>query len=222
MTTPYATVCAHVREIAQQCGRDHDEITVIAVSKTVPTPDILTVYDQGCRDFGERRLQEFLPKQQETPSDIRWHLIGSLQTKKVKHVVGKFYLIHSVDTLKLAQNISVYSSKADATTKILLQVNVSGEESKHGLSVDEWRHSFDDLLELPNIEILGLMTMAPYTDNEIVIRNCFSGLREFKDELRRRSGNLIGNHLSMGMSGDYALAIKEGSTILRIGSAIFN
>lgn len=203
----YLEIVNDVQRIACACGRE--EITVVAVSKGREIHDL---YDQGCRLFGESRLQEALPKIAEAPKDIAWHLIGTLQKNKVRKALPLFQLIHSVDTPELAVKISECSQELGLTTHILLQVNTSQEESKHGLTAEEWRAAFDGVKNLPALSIDGLMTIGPRTGDPTA---SFASLRELRDELKLK-------HLSMGMSNDYPLAIREGATILRIGSALFS
>lgn len=210
----YAKICRNVAQLARDCGRTPEEIRVIAVSKNQPVEAMQEVYAAGCRDVGENRVQEALAKIPAFPTDLRWHLIGTLQANKVRKVIGRFACIHSVDDVALAERLSVCSGEAGVVTSLLLQVNTSGEPTKQGLSVEDWRVQIDAVLRLPHLSIEGLMTMAPYQAEEGVIRTCFSRLRAFKEEL-----GLV--HLSMGMSGDYPIAIQEGATLLRIGSAIF-
>jgi PLP dependent protein len=192
--------------------------TLIAVSKKRPIEAIQRLYDQGCRHFGENRLDEALEKQTQLPTDIKWHFIGTLQRKKAAKAIGHFSLIHSVDSLELAQKIS--SSSADRTTRILLQVNTSGEASKQGFTPATATAHFTQILSLPNLQVDGLMTMAPLTDDTKLIRTTFRSLRLLRDRLQQLSGDPL-PHLSMGMSSDYRLALDEGATLLRIGSAIF-
>lgn len=218
----YLKVLSSVEQKAIACSRDPSEITVIAVSKTHPIEAILSVYQDGCRNFGENRVQEALEKKVLAPQDIQWHLIGTLQKNKVNKVVGNFALIHSVDSLDLAQKISEASERMSVITPILLQVNTSGELSKHGLNPDEWQKKMESLQRLSNIRLQGLMTMAPFTDDESVIRATFSRLRIFKETLFSQIDNKKDfKHLSMGMSHDYPIAIEEGATLLRIGTEIF-
>lgn len=216
----YLNVIQDVASVASRCRRNPKEITVIAVSKYHPIEALLQVYASGCRDFGESRIQEVLPKIESAPEDIKWHLIGSLQKNKVNKVIGKFNLIHSVDSFELAQKISEASALANQTTSILLQVNTSNEASKHGFTPGEVRSSFDKLQSLPNLKIEGLMTMAPLTQDETLVRHTFLALRLLKEELSPKDKTAF-KHLSMGMSHDYAIAIEEGATLLRIGSKIF-
>lgn len=190
-------------------------VTLVAVTKGQPINALLELYEAGCRDFAENRLIEAFSKMDNAPSDINWHFIGSLQKNKVAKVINRFSLIHSVDSFDLALKISQCSEAEGVFTSILLQVNVSGESSKHGFSKEDLLKDFEKLKALPSLKIEGLMTMAPLTDDNQVIESTFRGLRELKEKL-----NL--NHLSMGMSHDYPIAILEGATHLRIGTALFN
>jgi PLP dependent protein len=202
-----------ITERALAAGRDPKEIQLVVVSKQRTVQEIEEAYAAGCRLFGESRVQELLDKQSQLPSDIEWHLIGTLQRKKVSKVVGCVALIHSADTQELVQKISQSSQERGCVSHILLEVNVSGEASKHGLSMEEWSELLPQLRELPNLSIDGLMTMAPLTEDREVIRRCFERLRE---------GLPLGMaHLSMGMSHDWQEAVDAGATLLRIGSAIF-
>ncbi|MGA8165564.1 MAG: YggS family pyridoxal phosphate-dependent enzyme [Waddliaceae bacterium] len=211
----YCHLLESIQEIALKCGRDPKEIALIAVTKGHSLDDVMPAYEAGCRDFGENRLQEGLGKIAEAPQDLHWHLIGTLQKKKVSKAIGPFALIHSVDTWELAQKISQQSEKRGVVTPVLLQANTSGEEAKHGLSSEGWKLIFDDVKKLPGIVVQGWMTMAPFVDDENLIGRTFSRLRELRDELQPTG------HLSMGMTHDYPIAIAEGATLLRIGTAIF-
>lgn len=209
-----------IEHIAHQSGRIAEEIKLVAVSKTRSVEEIKEAYLAGCKDFGESRVQEVLHKMAQLPDDIRWHFIGPLQRNKVSKIIGRFVLIHSVDSVQLAKKISEESSKCNISTDILLEVNTSQEKTKHGLSVVEWEVAFTEVSQLPHIHVRGLMTMAPITEEEVAIRNCFSSLRLLRDRLRKNT-QLDLSILSMGMSHDYKIAIEEGSTLVRIGSAIF-
>ncbi len=211
MSSKYQELLAEIQEIAINCGRNPKEITLVAVTKNHSWEEAQKLYDDGCRIFAENRVQEALPKMEEAPSDIEWHLIGTLQKKKVTKIAGRFALIHSVDNFALAQKLSDVGS-----AEILLQVNASGEESKHGFTPEEVLSQFEAIDQLPNIEVKGLMTMAPLTENREVIRKTFRELRELRDTLPRRL-----EHLSMGMSSDYREAIEEGATLLRVGTILF-
>lgn len=198
---------SHYLEILEKTNKAGAKLVV--VSKYQPLSKILEVYGEGCRDFGENRIQEALEKIAEAPADINWHLIGSLQKNKVNKALGKFSLIHSVDSFELAEKLSRSGQES-----VLIQVNTSGESSKHGLSIEEWRPFLDSLFSLPNLKIEGLMTMAPLTEDIKIIRQTFRKLRLFGEELKLPQ-------LSMGMSHDYEIALEEGATIVRIGSAVF-
>lgn len=218
----FLSLKAQVEEIALRHHRRPEEITIIAVSKYVERNEILKVYDCGCRDFGESRVQSAIEKMTDLPADISWHFIGRLQSNKVNKVLGRFAFIHSIDTVDLAELIASKSSSLGITASILLQVNISEEQTKQGFSSHELLKHFPYLLELKGISIQGLMTMAPLTDDEERIRKSFSGLRILRDELRTRTGDKhLLPHLSMGMSHDFPIAIAEGATLLRIGTSIF-
>ncbi len=219
----YQYVKDSIAEIAYKCGRNPADIELVVVTKEREWKDINPIYHLGHRDFGESRLQEASEKMSHTPEDIHWHFIGPLQMNKVRKVVSSFELIHSVDSYKLAEKISQCSQEEELIARVLLEVNILEEETKQGFTETEVKSIFDSLWELPGIKIEGFMTMAPLTDDEKVIRTCFSRLWDLRDELVICSGGAISlPHLSMGMSNDYHLAIPEGATILRIGSAIFD
>jgi hypothetical protein len=221
-TIHYLQILEQIHLKACQCGRDPDEITFIAVTKNQSFEAIKEVYKCGGRDFGESRVQEALPKIPLLPSDSHWHFIGSLQNNKVAKVIAPFCLIHSVDSLGLAKKISQSSEKMQQTTSILLEVNTSLEKSKHGLNEEAWKALLEEINLLPHIKIEGLMTMAPFTSDERQIRKCFNQLYRLREEWKNlMKAPHIFNHLSMGMSNDYLIAIEEGATLLRIGTAIF-
>lgn len=220
--TNYPKIRSHIDKIAKAAGRNPSDITVVAVTKNQSIEAIKQTYDEGCRDFGENRLQEALTKIEHLPNDIQWHFIGTLQSNKASKVISHFPLIHSIDSIMIAEKISSLAVKNQKTQKILLEVNTSGEHSKHGFTIEECLLNAERLLTLPNIQIEGLMTMAPLTDSESDIRTCFKSLRLLKENLMKRV--IVPKsfrHLSMGMSSDYTIAIEEGATLLRIGSAIF-
>lgn len=218
----YHQLLDEVAETTIACNRTPGEVTLVAVSKTQPLDAIQQVYLAGCREFGENRVQEALPKIESFGLPAHWHFIGTLQKKKVNKVIGKFHLIHSIDSLDLAQKISENSLEKGLKTPILLEVNTSGELSKHGFTSDMLVGNMDSLASLQGIELQGLMTMAPLNATEKVIRSCFSALRELRDKLQSKvNGSHSFHHLSMGMSHDYKIAIQEGATIIRIGTALF-
>ena len=172
------------------------------------------VYDAGCRDFGENKVQEIMDKYPNLPSDIRWHMIGHLQTNKVKYIVDKVYMIHSVDSYKLAAEISKEAVKKNVTVKILIEVNVAGEESKFGTDTKGCVELIESIKDLPNIEICGLMTIAPYVEDSEENRPYFVILRELMvDIMKNKDYNIRVGALSMGMTGDYLVALSEGNLL---------
>ncbi len=218
----YLRIKSEMEDILIKSGRSADDALLLAVSKTKPVEMLQDVYDAGCRDFGENKVQEIMDKIDKLPSDIRWHMIGHLQTNKIKYIIDKVYMIHSVDTLHLAEAISKEAVKKNVNARILLEVNVAGEESKFGGSLDEARVLFEEASKLPNLTVCGLMTIAPYVEDAEDNRQYFAQLRELSVDLfGKKTDNKRGVELSMGMSGDYPVALQEGSTIIRVGSNIF-
>ena len=218
----YNKVLDNINLACARSGRSSDEVTLIAVSKTKPVSDLQEVYDAGCRDFGENKVQEIMDKIGELPDDIRWHMIGHLQTNKVKYIVDKVYMIHSVDSVKLVDTISKEAVKKDVTVKILIEVNVAGEESKFGTGLDDARRLYDYASGKPGIEVCGFMTIAPYTVDAEENRQYFVDLRQLSvDMITQSNHNINGMVLSMGMTGDYEVAVEEGATMVRVGTGIF-
>lgn len=213
------------REITEACeraGRDRSEVTLIAVSKTKPVEMLKDAYDAGARDFGENKVQELLEKIPAMPRDVRWHMIGHLQRNKVKSIVGKVFMIHSVDSLRLAEEISKEAVRQQVTVRILLEVNVAGEESKFGATVQEALALVENVAKLPGIRIEGLMTIAPYVEDPEENRPFFKKLKHLSVDINSKNiDNVSMNVLSMGMTGDYSTAVEEGSTYVRIGTGIF-
>lgn len=211
-----------IRQVALEADRDPSTIQLVAVSKLVDNDLVLRAHEYGLRLFAENRVQQLLKRLDTLPRSICWHFIGHLQTNKVKSIVGRVPLIHSVDTMKLARVIDYEARKCDYVQDILIEVNVSDEESKFGFYPQLVLQAAEELGALSNVRVCGLMTMAPYTDDEDVIRECFSSLRVLRDTM-----NVSGcfteelRELSMGMTNDYKIAIAEGATYLRIGSALF-
>ncbi len=199
------------------------EVQLIAVSKTKPVSMLEEAYACGIRDFGENKVQELVDKYEQLPKDIRWHMIGHLQRNKVKYIVGKVYLIHSVDSLKLAQEISKEAVKKQVDVNILVEVNVAGEDSKFGMSSTEDTIALvQEISKLPNIFVKGLMTVAPFTENSEENRIYFSNLRQLAVDIKEKNIDNVNIHvLSMGMTGDYEVAIEEGATYVRVGTGIF-
>lgn len=216
----YAALLERIEGALARARRRREEVTLVAVTKNHSPEEILSLYQEGVRDFGENRLQEFLPKKSVLPQDIRWHFIGTLQKNKVGKVVGEVVLIHSVDSLELAKQISDVSVKRGVSSSILLQVNIAKEKAKHGLEEKEWEAAFPLLKALPAIAVKGLMAMAPLTEDAEVIRETFKSLRLFRDHLEKKFQIAL-PELSMGMSQDFEIAIEEGATLLRIGTLLF-
>lgn len=206
----------------QKAGRDPEDVTLIAVSKTKPVEMLREAYEYGCRDFGENKVQELLDKYEEMPRDIRWHMIGHLQRNKVKYIVDKVYLIHSVDSLRLAEEISKEAVKKNVCVNILVEVNVANEETKFGTTCEEVKQLVQDIAKLPNICVKGLMTIAPFVENAEKNRPFFSKLKKISvDIMGENIDNITMENLSMGMTGDYEVAVSEGATCVRVGTGIF-
>ncbi|MDD2971985.1 MAG: YggS family pyridoxal phosphate-dependent enzyme [Lachnospiraceae bacterium] len=203
-------------------GRQEQEVTLIAVSKTKPIEMLLEAYDYGCRNFGENKVQELVHKYEEMPKDIKWHMIGHLQTNKVKYIVDKVALIHSVDSLKLAEEINKEAARHQITVSVLIEVNVAEEESKFGITCDNAKSLITDVAKLPHVKIQGLMTIAPYVENAEKNRQYFEKLRDLSVDIRNENiDNVNMSVLSMGMTGDYQVAVEEGATLVRVGTGIF-
>lgn len=211
-----------IEEACKRCGRDRSEVTLIAVSKTKPADMIREAYESGIRDFGENKVQEICDKYELLPDDIRWHMIGHLQRNKVKQVIDKTVLIHSVDSIRLAEQIEEEAAKKQICVDILLEVNVADEESKFGFRLEETEQAIRDISVFPHISIKGLMTIAPFVENSEQNRPVFKELNQFYVDMQRKNiDNVNMNMLSMGMTGDYEIAIEEGATLVRVGTGIF-
>lgn len=212
-----------ISEIASKVDHDSEGLRLVLVTKTVLAERILEAYQTGERDFGENRVQEWLEKKDALPQDIHWHLIGYLQTNKVKHVVGQVTLIHSLDRLELADAIEKQAKiKGIVEVPCLVQVNMSGEESKFGLDPVEAENFVRQLSSRPAIKLCGVMCIGPLTEDAGKIRECFRKTRELREELKKKFSQYDWEVLSMGMSGDYRIAIEEGANMLRIGSLVFS
>lgn len=217
-----AMVEEKVKKACEKSGRNNAEVTLIAVSKTKPNEMIEEAYEYGTREFGENKAQEMKLKYEVLPKDIQWHYIGHLQTNKVKYVVGRAAMIHSVDSIRLAEEISHESVKKDVMSKILLEVNVAEEESKFGLKREEVEEAVRMISKLPQIQICGLMTIAPFVENQEENRKIFRDLKQLLVDINSKNiDNIDMNVLSMGMTGDYEVAIEEGATHVRVGTGIF-
>lgn len=217
-----AEVEMHICEACARAGRSRDEVTLIAVSKTKPVSMIEELLPGGTRDFGENKVQELVDKYEVLPKDIHWHLIGHLQRNKVKYVVDKACLIHSVDSMRLAETISEEGVKKGVTVPVLIEVNVAGEESKFGVTLEETESLVREIAKLPSIQIKGLMTIAPYVEDPEENRVHFSRLKQLSVDIKNKNiDNVSMDVLSMGMTGDYQVAIEEGATMVRVGTGIF-
>ena len=215
-------VMANIKEVCKKTGRDIGEITLIAVSKTKPNDMIMEAYNQGIRDFGENKVQELLRKKEELPQDIRWHMIGHLQTNKVRQLLGNTVLIHSIDSIKLADTIDTEAKKKNIHVDGLLEINIAKEESKYGFLVHELEEVLPLFARYKNLHIKGLMTIAPNVENSEENREIFKNLKKmFIDIKRKNYDNVEVGFLSMGMSGDYVAALEEGANFIRVGTGIF-
>ena len=211
-----------IDQVCEEIGRKRSEVTLIAVSKTKPVEMLQEAYDTGCRDFGENKVQELVDKYEVLPKDIRWHMIGHLQRNKVKYIVDKVYLIHSVDSLKLAEEISKEAVKKNVSVNILIEVNAAGEETKFGITLEDAKQLVREVAKLPNVHIKGLMTIAPMVENAEENRVFFQQLKKLSVDIAAENiDNVSMEVLSMGMTGDYSVAVSEGATLVRVGTGIF-
>ena len=211
-----------IQEACRRAGRDRSEVTLVAVSKTKPVAILQEAYDLGVRVFGENKVQEIREKYEALPKDIEWHMIGHLQTNKVKYIVDKARLIHSVDSLRLAEVIEKEAEKHNRIVDILLEVNVAEEESKFGLKMPEVIPMAEKVVQLPHIRLRGLMTIAPFVENPEKNRAIFANLHDLYVDIKEKNiDNGTVSILSMGMTNDYEVAIEEGATMVRIGTGIF-
>ncbi|MGN0132894.1 MAG: YggS family pyridoxal phosphate-dependent enzyme [Lachnospiraceae bacterium] len=218
----YDKVVQKISDACEKSGRDADAVTLVAVSKTKPISMLEEIYDHGCRNFGENYVQELVEKYEKMPKDIKWHMIGHLQRNKVKYIVDKVAMIHSVDSLRLAQEISKEALKKKVEVDILIEVNVAMEESKFGTNTSETIQLVEEISKLPGIHIKGLMTSAPYVENPEENRQYFAQLRQLSVDISAKNiDNVSMDMLSMGMTGDYEVAVSEGATLVRVGTGIF-
>lgn len=212
----------NIQKACDKAGRNRSEVTLIAVSKTKPVEMLQEIYDEGIREFGENKVQEMCEKMEVMPQDIKWNMIGHLQTNKVKYIIGKTSLIHSVDSLKLAEEIQKQAVKHDVTADILVEVNIANEESKFGISKDETIQMVKDIAKLDHLRIKGLMTIAPFVENPEDNRLYFREIKQLSVDIDNQNiDNVSMDILSMGMTGDYMVAIEEGATMVRVGTGIF-
>lgn len=218
----YDNVLNNIKDACLKSNRDLQDVALIAVSKTKPVEMLQTIYDHGCRNFGENKVQELVDKYEIMPKDIKWHMIGHLQRNKVKYIVDKVALIHSVDSLRLAEEISKEALKKNVLVNILVEVNVANEESKFGTDLTEAVLLVEEIAKLPGIHIKGLMTIAPYVENSEENRQYFAQLHQLSvDITKKKLHNVDMDVLSMGMTGDYQVAVEEGATLVRVGTGIF-
>lgn len=217
-----AGVEAHIRSACDKAGRKSEEVTLIAVSKTKPVEMLEIAYRHGCRHFGENKVQELVDKYERLPKDIKWHMIGHLQRNKVKYIVDKVCLIHGVDSLRLAEEISKEAVNKNVVAHILVEVNISGEKTKYGVSGEAAADLIAAISKLPSIQVEGLMTIAPFVEEPEKNRHYFAGLRQLSVDIRHKNiDNVNMSVLSMGMSGDFETAVEEGATFVRVGTGIF-
>lgn len=216
------TVEANIRKACANAERSRDEVTLIAVSKTKPVSMLMEAYDSGIRIFGENKVQEMCDKYEQMPKDIQWHMIGHLQRNKVKYIIDKAALIHSVDSLRLAETIQEEAAKHQVVMPILVEVNVAMEETKFGTSLAEAMELVEQISHFPNIRIEGLMTIAPFVEDPEENRKYFRALKKLAVDINNKNiDNVHVRILSMGMTNDYMVAIEEGATMVRVGTGIF-
>ncbi len=213
---------SRIREACERSGREREEVTLIAVSKTKPVSVLKEAYDLGVRVFGENKVQELADKYEALPKDIRWHMIGHLQRNKVKYIIDKVELIHSVDSLRLAETIEKEAARHNITANILIEVNVAKEESKFGLMPEELDGFVSEVAKFPHIQVQGLMTIAPFVDDPEENRGIFQRLRKLSVDIAAKNvDNITMRILSMGMTNDYTVAVEEGAAMVRVGTGIF-
>ena len=211
-----------IQAACDRAGRKREEVTLIAVSKTKPVETLQEAYDLGVRIFGENKVQELTAKYEALPKDIHWHMIGHLQTNKVKYIIDKAELIHSVDSLKLAEPIEKEAAKHDLIADILVEVNVAEEESKFGMKMEEVIPFVEKVSAFPHVRVRGLMTIAPFVEDPEENRSIFADLHKLYIDIKKKNhDNDTVSVLSMGMTNDYEVAIEEGATMVRVGTGIF-
>ena len=217
-----AEVQSRVEQACKRAGRDVAEVTLIAVSKTKPVTDLQEIYNAGVRDFGENKVQEMCDKMEKMPKDINWHMIGHLQRNKVKYIVGNVALIHSVDSYRLAEEINIQAKKKGIVVPILVEVNIADETTKFGVSKEDAMELVRQIASLDALSIKGLMTIAPYVVDPEDNRAYFRKIKELSVDIDNQNiDNVSMDILSMGMTGDFEVAIEEGATMVRVGTGIF-
>lgn len=216
------SVRARIAAAAKRSGRLPDAVTLVAVTKYADLDSVQTLVDLGARDLGESRPQQLGERAERIQSPVRWHLVGTLQRNKARRTLPIVEMIHSADSLRLLRFLDKLAGEMQIRPRILIQVNLSGETTKHGFDADSLRSVWDEIVRLEHLSIEGLMTMAAWEQDPERTRPTFAGLRELRDQLRGRSpSNLRFEQLSMGMSNDFEVAVEEGATLVRIGSALF-
>lgn len=211
-----------VQAACERAGRSRDEVTLIAVSKTKPIEDLTEIYNAGVRDFGENKVQELTDKIEKMPNDIKWHMIGHLQRNKVKYIIDKVELIHSVDSFRLAEEINIQAKKKGIVVPILVEVNIADEESKFGVSKEDAMELVKQIATLDGLTVKGLMSIAPYVVDSEENRPYFHKIKDLSVDISNENiDNVSMDILSMGMSGDFEVAIEEGATMVRVGTGIF-
>ena len=212
----------NIEDACQKAGRSQEEVTLVAVSKTKPVELLMEAYEAGERVFGENKVQEIMDKYDRMPSDVQWHMIGHLQRNKVKYIIDKVAMIHSVDSVRLAQTIEQEAAKKELVMPILIEVNVAEEESKFGLKTEEVIPFLEEISGYEHLSVKGLMTIAPFVENPEENREIFQKLKKLSVDITAKNINNINmSVLSMGMTGDYQVAVEEGATMVRVGTGIF-
>ena len=218
----YEKVVENVKKACERSGRNFQDVTIIAVSKTKPLSDVEELLAHGITEFGENKVQEMVDKYEHVSKPVNWHLIGHLQTNKVKYIVDKACLIHSVDSVHLAKEIEKEAARKDVIVKVLIEVNIAQEESKFGIREDEVYSLIDAIKDMPHVHVMGLMTIAPFVDNPEENRVYFRKMHQLLLDIKSKCiDNIDMNVLSMGMTNDYEIAVEEGATMIRVGTAIF-
>lgn len=213
---------ARIQEACDKCARPRSEVTLIAVSKTKPVEMLQEIYDAGVRDFGENKVQEICEKYDKLPADIKWHMIGHLQRNKVKYIIDKVCMIHSVDSYRLAEEINIQAKKHRIVMPVLIEINIADEQTKFGVSKEDALKLIEETAHLDNIQIQGLMAVAPYVEDPEENRKYFQEIRQLAVDIQSKNiDNVVMRVLSMGMTGDYTVAIEEGAGMVRVGTGIF-
>lgn len=211
-----------ISQACQTAGRDVEEVTLVAVTKTKPVSMLQQAYDCGERVFGENKVQEIMDKYEQLPSDVSWHMIGHLQRNKVKYIIDKVAMIHSVDSLRLAETIEAEAARKNVIMPVLIEVNVAEEDSKFGVTCEEVEGLIRQISEFPHVRVNGLMTIAPFVDDPELNRPVFRKLKKLSVDIDQKNiNNVHMSVLSMGMTGDYEVAVSEGATMVRVGTGIF-